>query len=439
MKKIFTLGAILSLTACGGGFEKTNQQFMGDFENGNYESAANMMEKATVSKDEPTEVYLGGLQCGTGYLWANNIEGRNICFGAVERTLKGEIEDDSSYKRKDYERIAYKTYEGIGEIVEGSEYARNTLIAAYEEQARNLTENAKDDEEVKEARKKMEEDSKKAQEAGKGINTSAAISEATELFNKDAEVKAYRDYANPYTTYIHALYSAYNGEKNNLNLYYNRLRNWSPDNTFLKSDVAAINAGKKNVWVFFENGKIGEIKERSLTPKILQTFGVKMTVPDVAQGSPAMSHLHVVAGDQAEDTQFFANYDSVVKTDMNKYATGNIIKSVAFEVGKITAATLAKIAADEAAKKNSNSPFLRLAGDAAIVGIMSVEYPWDLRSWQSLPHEIQTARIDMPSDRKLVINGEYTVEIPEDVNNAAVFVRVPSVTAKPAILVGKLN
>lgn len=439
MKKIFTLSAILGLAACGGSFEKTNEQFMNDFNSGNYESAANKMANATVKKDKPTEVYLGGLQCGTGYLWADNADGRKMCFDAVDHTLKGEIEDDSSYKRKDYERIAYKTYQGIGEIIDGSQDALSILNAAYSEQGRNLTENAKDDDEVKEARKKMAEDSKKAKESGKAINTSAAIDEATALFNKDAEVKAFRDYANPYTTYVHAIYSAYNGDKSSLSTYYNRLTNWSPKNQFLKSDIQAINSGKKNVWVFFENGSVGEIKERSLSPKVLQAFGVKMTVPDVAKGTPAMDHLHVAAGDNVVDTQFFANYDSIVKTDMNKYATSNIIKSVSFEVGKITAATLAKIAADEAAKKNGNNPFLRMAGDAAIVGIMSAEYPWDLRSWQSLPHEIQTARVDMPTDGKLVINGEYTVEIPEGTNNAAVFVRVPSVNAKPAIHVGKLN
>ena len=439
MKKIFTLSALLALTACGGGYEALNQKFMGDFNNGNYKAAADEMAKATVKKEKPTEVYLGGLQCGTGYLWANDSEGRKACFGAVDHVLKGEIDDDSSYKRKDYERIAYKTYQGIGEIIDGSENASSSLNAAYTEQGRNLTENAKDDEEVQEARKKMAEDSKKSKEAGKSVDTSAAIAEATELFNQDAEVKAFRDYANPYTTYIHALYSAYNGDKSSLNTYYNRLQNWSPDNKFLKDDVKAINNGGKNVWVFFENGSVGEIKERSLSPKVLQAFGVKMTVPDVSKGTPAMDHLHIVAGDKEADTQFFANYDSIVKTDMNKYATSNIVKSVAFEVGKITAATLAKIAADEAAKKNGNNPWLRMAGDAAIIGIMSVEYPWDLRSWQSLPHEIQTARIDMPEDGRVVINGEYSVEIPKDVNNAAVFVRMPSVKSKPAIHVGKLN
>jgi hypothetical protein len=226
-----------------------------------------------------------------------------------------------------------------------------------------------------------------------------------------------------------------NNDKDNTRLYYDRLKAWAPKNTFVKSDQKEFASNNKNVWIMFENGSVGEVKKRHLAPKILQEFGAKMTIPDVFPGSPAVDHLHVTAGDKSVDTEFFANMDSVVKTDFDKYKTAHIVESAAYEIGKFAAA----VAVREEAKK-SKLPFIRNNADIAFLATMSIEYPfWDLRSWQSLPHEIQTARIAMPADRKLVINGEYNVEIPEGINNAVVFVRIPAVKAKPAIAVGKLN
>ena len=74
-----------------------------------------------------------------------------------------------------------------------------------------------------------------------------------------------------------------------------------------------------------------------------------------------------------------------------------------------------------------------------MAAIRSAEKPWDLRSWNSLPNEVQVARVEMPKDRTVVINQNYEVVIPDDIKNAAVFVRIPTDNAQPSIVVGKLN
>lgn len=432
MNKISTISMLLMLCACGGGYQAANEQFMTDFAAGNYEIAAQGIAAATQDPEKDTNnVYLGGLQCSAGYLWSGNVESLDMCTANTDAVLIGEIPENSGYEIKSYEKIAFKTYQGIGAILNGDDYAKQILNQANEYQTESVNEN---DDEIAEAQAQLEED---AATLSGAPSSSEMVAAALADFDAYSEIAPMKNYENPYTIYLQSLYLGMN-KKSDFQFFNNRLKSFVPDNSFVKSDADALSAKSGSVWVFFENGLVGPIKKRALAPEALQGLGIKLTVPDVGAGFPALSHLHIQAGDKSVNTEFVANMDSIVKTDLDKYKTGNIIKSVAFEVGKLAAATAAKVAGD---KMNED-----LGGYGALIGTISaiaiqtqVEYPWDLRSWTALPNEIQSARIAMPSDRTIVINGEYTVEIPEGIKNAVVFVRIPTPTAVPSIAVGKLN
>ena len=254
-----------------------------------------------------------------------------------------------------------------------------------------------------------------------------------------------KDFANPYTTWLIALYDGVMGDKNNANNGMKRVAEFAPKNTFVKSDIQALSKG--SVYVVFENGKVGPIKARSMVPNSLKVLtkplsaigidaGIELTIPDLFPGTKALDHLVVSTDNEEVDTQFLANVDSIVKTDLDRYKTANIMKSVSFEVGKIAAATVAGIAANRAAK---DSPFRDILTFAAVTAVMSVEQPWDLRSWDSIPNEIQTARVNMPSNHQILINNNFSIDIPQDAKNAIVFIRIPTANAVPGIVIGTLN
>lgn len=445
-KTILLITSVFALASCGGGgFEKTNEQFNAQFDMGQYATAADMMAGTTIMQQEPNNVYLGGLQCGNGYLWANNPQGTEQCFAAVDSVLSGEREEDSSYKIKNYEKIMSKTYQGINAITVQDEFTKQLFNQAYEFQKDNINDSGA---EIEELREQFAKDQEKLQQAGVSSMPSmdALIAEIeSQPIDPANSVAPMKDFANPYTTWLMALYDGATGDKNNANNSMKRVAEFAPDNTFISSDVNGLDKG--SVYVVFENGKVGSVKERSMVPESLKelthplsSIGVnakiELTIPDLFPGTKALNNLMVSTDKEQVNTQFLASIDSIVKTDLDKYKTSNIIESVVFEIGKIATATVAGIAAHEAAK---GSPFQKIATIAAVTAVMSVSKPWDLRSWDSIPNEIQTARVDMPAERQILINNNFTVAIPQDAKNAIVFIRMPTANAIPGIVVGKLN
>lgn len=446
MKKQYVLiSSAIALASCGVDFQQANEQFNNHFDNGQYEQAAKTMASATITNKEPNNFYLGGLQCGNGYLWANNPEGVEQCFATVDDVLSGEIEEDSSYKIKNYEKIMSKTYQGINAISKQDQFTKQLFNQAYDFQKENINDSG---EEIESLREQFAKDQEKLQESGVS-NMPSMDSLVAEIesqpIDPDNSVAPMKDFANPYTTWLMALYDGANGDKNNANNGMKRVAEFAPKNTFINSDIQGLDKG--SVYIVFENGKVGPVKKRSLIPDSLKALtqplnaigvnaGIELTIPDLFPGTKAFDSLSVSTDKEQVETQFLASVDSIVKTDLDKYKTSNIMKSVAFEVGKIAAATAAGIAANRAAK---DSPFRDIATVAAVTAVMSVEKPWDLRSWDSIPNEIQTARVSMPSDHKILIDNNFSVDIPEEAKNAVVFIRIPTRNAVPGVVIGTLN
>ncbi len=445
MKKIAYILPFLLAACDGGSFKTANRQFTENFNVGAYAPAAQLMADATVTAQKPNNIYLGGLQCGTGFLWGGVPLEREMCFAATDSVLVGDIEEDSKYEIKDYEKIMFKTYAAMGYMADGAymaggaeEYATQMFRQAYELQTENVQQNSEEIEKLE-----AEFEKKAAKIPGlPDLNTIVQAVDA-EMSQIPGSVIAMKDYVNPYTTYINALFDGVNGDVANAENYLSRVEQFAPYNGFVKTDAEAIISKKPQVWVFFENGTVGEIKSRSLAPEILRAYNIKLTIPDVWAGAPAVPILFVGTVDVTTQTEFLANMDSIVKTDLEKYKTRNIVSSVVFEVGKVAAATAAGVGAHAMSKKNKKSSELwEIGGTLAVAAIMSAEKSWDLRSWTSLPNEIQVARVEMPNDRKITINQNYKsyeVVIPDDIKNAAIFVRIPTVNAEPSIVVGKLN
>jgi hypothetical protein len=338
-----------------------------------------------------------------------------------------------------------KTYQSINAMSQDDKEARLFLNQAYEFQSINISENG---EEIEKMREKYAEDQQKLRESGvESVPSMEQLIAEAEAQPIDAanSVVPMKDFANPYTTWLMALYDGATGDLNNANNRIKRVEEFAPKNKFIKTDIEGLSKG--SVYIVFENGKVGPIKKRSLVPESLKGLtqplrglgiksGIKLTIPEVYPGTKALPSISVSAGNETVDTEFLASIDSIIKTYMDQQRSANIAKSVSFEIGKIAAATVAGIAANRAAQ---NSKFRDILTVAAVTAVMSVEMPWDLRSWDSMPNEIQVARIKMPENHTILINETLPVELPNDAKNAIVFVRVPTANAVPGIVVGKLN
>jgi len=431
MKRLISLFLVLLLSACGAGFNRINREYMSNFIYGDYDSATtDMVLKTQNVEEDDSNVYLGGLQCGTSALWANDAQTMQMCFNNSESILSGHQKNNSSYKVKDYERIMLKTYDAIGQLSTSNKHIRQTLLQAYDLQVNNVNNNSS---EIAEAKKQLSNEVEGLPDIDSIIKSVDA-----EIAKQDNAVIAMKDYVNPYTTYLAALWDSLNGDKSNGYNYLKRMQSFAPLNRYVSSDINSIESGKKYVWVFFENGLVGQLRVRTLAPVILQVFNIRVTIPDIVRGTKALSHLGIRTTDgKSFSTEFLASIDSIVKTDFDKYKTENIIKSISFELTKLAAATTSGVAVSRSFD-NKNRGTGNLLGYMTALTIMSADRSWDLRSWTSLPSEVQLARIEMPNDRTLLI-GDKKVIIPHDISNAAIFVRLPTSYADFGIVVGKLN
>ncbi|MCL2749128.1 MAG: hypothetical protein FWE50_03575 [Alphaproteobacteria bacterium] len=371
--------------------------------------------------------YLQGLECGTDQLWKDHPVQSVECFDAAETAM----DTESNYVVKDYEKVMLKTYQGVGFMAGGGDFAAQSFRRAYALQTQIVQENSAD------IAKQQEEFKKSARKIPGMPGLNEIVNEINAEMDMGSQVLAMRDYVNPYTTWLSAIYDGVaSRDFSNAENFLRRVATFAPDNKFVRTDMDAIRSKKEHVWIVFENGIVGRLYEHYMAPRALQAWNINLTVPDQARGTVALPYLEI----DGIKTEFLADVDSIVKTDLIKYRTEHIISSVVFEVGKLAAAGGVIVGSAVAANKNRNAPGLfMMGGYLATKAIMSVRKNWDLRSWDSLPAEIQVARIEMPQSREVKISNVGNVKIPTEARNAIVFVRILTQNSTPAVIIGKLN
>ena len=370
-----------------------------------------------------TSPYLENLSCGTDNMWNGQHNQSSDCFDMAE------VSDTGGYQVKDYEKIMLKTYSGLNNLALGNNFANQSFRQAYSLQTQVVQDNSDEIDSM------QQEFAKTAKNIAGMPSLDYIVNDINEQLDKESLVVAMRDFVNPYTTWLSAIYDGIaNKDYANAENYLKRVAEFAPDNKFVKSDINAIRSGKNFVWIVFENGSVGQLYEHALAPRGLRAWNIHLTVPDLARGKPALPYLEV----SGERTQFLASMDSIVKTDLLTHRDNHIISSVIFEIGKIAAAGGVVIGTGKATRKNQSSQgLLILGGYMAASTIMNMKKDWDLRSWQSLPYDIQVARINMPASRKLFISPVGEIKIPSDIKNAVVFIRISDKYNN--VIIGKLN
>lgn len=429
------------LAACGGGYEARNEKFMASFKKGEYESAGKILYvevPGLAGDDRKKESYLGGLQCGAGFMWAGQDELAQQCFAAADQAMFDS--KMTSYDPLEFEKIMLKTYQGAAALSASDQFARQFFNQAYYLQTQSVDAAAKQIAD-------MEKEFKKSAAKIPGMpSLDSIVAEADKEFSQNAQVAAMSDFVNPYATWLSAIYAGLNGDMSNAENYLRRVMVFAPDNKFVATDIAALKSGQGHVWVVLEDGLVGHRTTQKLAPRALQQWKINLSIPDITKGSSAVKKLEVKSGKETATTQPLADITRIAKTDLSKFRRRDITASVIFEIAKVAAAGTAFIVAESAAHNNARknnlggAMALSLAGRGALAVIMSQEKDWETRDWTSLPNTISVARVAMPKNRFIEISGvDEKVRIPSGAKNAIVIVRIPLQTAKPGIIIGQLN
>ena len=442
---VLTLFFVITLTNCSG-YQAKKSEFHEQFNLGYYTAAARVMLPSfnqDASKDDfADEKFLFSLNAGTAFLFSHEYDLSTRFLDISEAfMLNGET---SGYDIKYYDKIMLSTYKALAYLHAGDlDNAKLEFNRAYSYQAEAVEEN----------KKAISKSQEKIREQGAKKSLASANSIINKQYNDFDNFKAYKDFTNPYTTYISGLFFlnadgiSKSDRENGLN-YLKRVQGMAPHNKFIKMDIAS---GEKSVrgqnppptvWVIYENGLVADVAKSTYTIPFYIPSGVKIAqinLPKLVPLSAAYSELLISDGKNYTSTEPLADMDRVIKTEFQQRFPMEVTKAIIW----MTANLLAQEAAQQAIGTKKDHE--QLLGALAAMAISQASNPVDTRTWTSLPKSVHIARINMPQNRtvKIYTNSHHQLSndivFDKDVKYALIHVRVPMVGAIPSIGITKFR
>jgi len=309
------------------------------------------------------------------------------------------------YEGYAYDKIMLNTYKAANYLQVGDyDKARVEFNRALEKQADALAVNDARIEKAQAAAKAKKQD----------IDTEKIKSDATfsaqwktNYLDLD-EMKFYADYVNPFAEYLSGLFfmcqPTGGSDLQRARKSFERVLGMIGENKFILQDVQTIEKATTGqpipptTYVFFETGRAPSREQITIH---IPTFIVTQKVPYVGAAFPKLKFhggyahaLTVRAGDTNETTAMLSNMDSVIAQEFKNDMQRVIIRAVT------SAAVKAGISygISEATKNQG------IGGDiikVAFVIYQIIENQADMRTWNTLPKEIQFCHFPTPADRKI--------------------------------------
>jgi hypothetical protein len=249
------------------------------------------------------------------------------------------------------------------------------------------------------------------------------------------EYQPYRDYINPFVTYMASVYFNATGETSTARDLLKETCGLVPENKYLEDEfretenlIAANETFKNTVWVIFENG-LGPVKDefRIDLPLFIATSRIQyvgMALPKLKYRDVAFGYLQIDADGTDYHTSIVGNMDRVMHTEFKKDFEAILIRAII--------STTAKAAAQYVLTSQGST-------GADIASMMIAAYAFatnaaDVRIWTALPKNFQFAKLQMPQNKTLKItpaNGEtFDIALPQ-CNNVLVYIKIITKGAKP--------
>lgn len=335
-------------------------------------------------------------------------------FGRVIATLSNPTV--LPYEGYAYDKIMINTYKAANYIQLGDfENARVELNSALEKQT--------DAQKVNDAR--IARAQEVAKEKGQNIDVEEIRKDAKfsvdwkTYYRNLEEMKFYADYVNPFTEYLRGLFFLYQpsggADLQEARKSFENVLGMVGENKFIVEDLktaeqAAVGQPiSPTTYVIFETGRAPVRTNVSIhIPLILATMlagksptqtaippymGIAFPLLVFQEGH--VSALGVTAGDVNETTAVLSNMDSVIGREFKNDFTRVMMWSLtsAFVKAGIT------YGADAALK--DQEAYIRLLVKLALSFYAAYHNVADLRTWNTLPKQIQFCRVPTPADRKL--------------------------------------
>ncbi|MFP4351240.1 MAG: COG3014 family protein [Puniceicoccaceae bacterium] len=430
---------------------------------GSWEGALAVGKTWTAGRGDSRNEVLYGLEEGTLLRAAERFEESQAAYDSTwerirEMDEKAEVRisqqglallvnpGQTDYEARTYDRIMLHTYSALNHLTLGDPgAARVALNRAYQSQQRAVEKNS---DRIRRTKKEIEEN---RDDTAEQIDV-AKIAEAPEtgrkldaLYEPVRSLEPYAPYVNPFSVYLDGLYFlnfAADGSDLERGLKsMERVHSLNPGSEWLREEYALardIVDGKgqpDSVVVLFETG-LPPIREAEKIELPLFLFGSD-SVPYFAAAFPVLrfqspfpAALSVEAGGETRRTSTIADMDRVIAQEFRDHESLVVTQAI------LSAATKAAVVYAARSQAKDGSAAQALIDIFGIVYQAATNEP-DLRTWFTLPKQIQGTRVPMPEDRRLTIGfpgSNQKIEIAlENGKVLVVHTRVTSTTANPVI------
>jgi len=344
-----------------------------------------------------------------------------------------------------YDGIMIDTYQTLNALQLGKlDEARVNITRSYLLQQEIVQANA-DRIEKEKAELAKDTNTQRSLEQNKGLT------DQTETSGFESELKAYSDYVNPFAVYLDGLYhltqALDSSDVERARKSLERASAFAPQNATVSNDLAIASKAVSlpnlppSVYLIFETGMAPSLDQVRIDIPIIVTAVsyVGVSFPKLHFHPEGIPYLFLQStGNQQQKTERVVSMDAVITREFKNNLPSILGKAIAAAVTKTVAATAANLAAKEA-----DNVWVSLAVQATTAAYQLATNVADTRSWQTLPKEIQIARIDMPKERTVQLSTpdstwrqEVTL-IPGDV--VVVYVKSPLSPATLSIQQFKLK
>jgi uncharacterized protein len=436
-------GLISGGLGCAADWHSASKTYLTAYEQGDFKSAA-ADALHCAHNSVPTDALLFDLDAGTTQRAAGDIGQSNAQLDDAD-ALVGKYEEwadvsvseevaaalvnarTTAYRGKMSDLVMLNTYRAINFMEMGKNNgARSMLIrAAFVQKDIAQKYQADLDKEATEADadKKKNSDQFDTDKSVDAANKQMAANDQ-DLLN----LKAYGRYVNPFCDYMQGIYfmgaALDQSDKETASTAFKRASSMEPDNAYIKQDIADaenVANGKKLpplTYVIFETGTAPETDQIAIT---IPLFLVNRQAPDISLNFPYMRRhgdfvgsLGVDAGGTNYPTSTVVDMDSVILQEFK-----NTLPTVTTRM-IISAATKAAIqaGAEQATKGNA---YASLGTNVGMLLYQVATNQADLRTWRTLPKQIQVARFPTPADHKLVLTpGDSSGRIAVDLEDGPI-------------------
>jgi len=418
------------------------------FETSDFNSASTLAEKNVKKRKNPDgDDLLWTLQAAAAKRMLKDYNSSTQCFDTAEKNLQyydkrfslGDeisavtINDNAMpYKGEEYDGVMVNTYKALNFLSERkTDLARVEFNRALDRQRRTKE---KFEKEISETKAKID----KASYGGMVKSTISDPNMGQTLHSRYPELyeyQAYKDYTNPFVTYLASVYFNSIGESSTARDLLKETYGLVPDNKYVEAEfeetekLLAKNENPKNtVWLIFENG-LGPIKEefRLDLPLFIATSRIQyvgIALPKLRYRDSAFPCLQIEADGNYYNTSVISNMDRVIHSEFKKDFEAILTRAIISATGKVAAQYV--LSSQDSTAAN-------------IASIMVAAYSFatnaaDVRIWTSLPKDFQIARFPIPHNKILKItplNSEtFDIELP-DSDNVLVYVKIIQRNSKP--------